>query len=156
MTNLQRGATPQRQSLEALLLARQQFEGNPEGALDEIEHRVRNMLSSEGLRYIGTFLGFKVYEDPTLKADEIRVQNDGQITNKMLDLEKRLSVRSETAATKHDLYKDGDAGLPEAILDRNGQVVLGLCKRCRRGEADLVEPCVISTIADKMKDWSRP
>lgn len=43
---------------------------------------------------------------------------------------------------EHDLWKDGDRNIPESICDGNGQVVLGLCKRCRRGEADLVEPCV--------------
>lgn len=42
----------------------------------------------------------------------------------------------------HDLYKDGDADLPEAILDRNGQVVLGMCKICHKGEIELSEPCV--------------
>lgn len=51
------------------------------------------------MRFIGTFLGFKVYEDPTLQECEIRVQNDAQITNEMLDLEKRLGTLSETPAT---------------------------------------------------------
>lgn len=38
---------------------------------------------------------------------------------------------------KHDLYKTGDAGAPRAILDGNGEVVLGLCKRCGRAEREL-------------------
>lgn len=42
---------------------------------------------------------------------------------------------------EHDLYRDGDVPLPPAILDTNGQVVLGLCRRCGRGESDLTEPC---------------
>jgi hypothetical protein len=41
----------------------------------------------------------------------------------------------------HDLYKDGDPGAPPAILDRNGQVVLGLCKVCNQAEADLTIWC---------------
>jgi hypothetical protein len=38
---------------------------------------------------------------------------------------------------KHDLYKTGDADAPAAILDRNGEVVLSLCRNCKRGEIDL-------------------
>lgn len=54
--------------------------------------------------------------------------------------EHRAAVAAVVAT--HDLYKDGDAGLPSSILDANGQVVLGLCKRCGRGEVELSEPCV--------------
>ena len=49
--------------------------------------------------------------------------------------------RELAALRRHDLYKTGDAGLPETIIDRNGEVVLGLCKRCGKGEADLAEAC---------------
>jgi len=42
-------------------------------------------------------------------------------------------------AQTHTLYKDGDANIPDAILDGNGQVVLGLCKACNRGEVELLE-----------------
>ena len=41
----------------------------------------------------------------------------------------------------HVLWKTGEVGVPSAILDRNGEVVLGLCKICGKGECDLVEPC---------------
>ena len=41
----------------------------------------------------------------------------------------------------HDLYKDGDADAPDSIKDRNGQVVLGLCRKCGRAESELSEPC---------------
>lgn len=43
--------------------------------------------------------------------------------------------------TDHDLYQTGDKDAPPVILDINGEVTLGLCKRCGRGEADLIEPC---------------
>lgn len=46
----------------------------------------------------------------------------------------------------HDLYKTGDKNAPPSILDRNGEVVLGLCKLCGMGEAELVEPCTPSAI----------
>lgn len=41
----------------------------------------------------------------------------------------------------HDLYETGDADAPDAIKDRNGEVVLGLCRRCNKGEIELDEPC---------------
>jgi hypothetical protein len=37
----------------------------------------------------------------------------------------------DTQVKSHDLYKDGDENIPEVILDRNGQVVLSVCKICR-------------------------
>lgn len=43
---------------------------------------------------------------------------------------------------KHDLYKDGDHSIPKEILDRNGQVVLGLCKICDAAEVELEDPCI--------------
>jgi hypothetical protein len=62
----------------------------------------------------------------------------------------RACQRADTAETAlcslrlppaHNLYQEGDPGAPDSIKDRNGEVVLGLCKRCGRGEAELVEPC---------------
>jgi len=41
----------------------------------------------------------------------------------------------------HPLWETGEVGVPSAILDRNGEVVLGLCKVCGRGECELDEPC---------------
>lgn len=52
-----------------------------------------------------------------------------------------VNVRSERVFA-HDLYTDADADPPRAILDRNGSVVLSLCKRCGLGEAELDYPCV--------------
>lgn len=43
---------------------------------------------------------------------------------------------------KHDLYKREDADAPDVIKDRNGDVALGLCRRCGRVESELAEPCV--------------
>ena len=42
---------------------------------------------------------------------------------------------------KHDLYRDGDADAPPQIRDRNGSVVLSLCKRCGMAEAELQSEC---------------
>jgi hypothetical protein len=54
------------------------------------------------MRYIGTFLGFKVYEDPTLKEGEFRVQRDSDLTNEMLALEKHLSAPSAIGTPSDD------------------------------------------------------
>lgn len=37
----------------------------------------------------------------------------------------------------HDLYKTGDSGIPQSILDGNNEVVLSLCRRCGKGESEL-------------------
>ena len=41
---------------------------------------------------------------------------------------------------EHDLYERSDPDAPDVIRDRNGEVVLGLCKRCGRAEIELREP----------------
>jgi len=41
----------------------------------------------------------------------------------------------------HVLFTDADKDRPDVICDRNGQVVLGLCKICGKGESQLEEPC---------------
>ena len=42
----------------------------------------------------------------------------------------------------HDLYKTGDPDAPDCIKDDNGDVALGLCRKCGRGEIELEEPCI--------------
>jgi methyl-accepting chemotaxis protein len=44
---------------------------------------------------------------------------------------------------EHDLYRWGDPDAPSSIKDGNGDIVLALCRRCGRGEAELEEPCNI-------------
>lgn len=51
------------------------------------------------------------------------------------------TAQNALASATHDLWKDGDDGIPDALLDRNGQVVLGQCKNCKRAEMELTEPC---------------
>ena len=52
-----------------------------------------------------------------------------------------VHVRDERSFA-HDLYTEDDEDPPQAILDRNGSVVLSLCKRCGLGEAELDYPCL--------------
>lgn len=47
----------------------------------------------------------------------------------------------------HDLYKTGDVDAPDAIKNNNGEVVLDLCKRCGRAEAELSDPCELNDSA---------
>ena len=43
----------------------------------------------------------------------------------------------DASPRSHQLYEKGDPGIPNSILDSNGDVVLGLCKVCGRGEQEL-------------------
>lgn len=42
---------------------------------------------------------------------------------------------------KHKLYEDGDKDTPIYIKDRNGQVVLAMCKVCGLAEGGLTTDC---------------
>ena len=58
----------------------------------------------------------------------------------------------------HVLWCDGDEDIPDQIKDRNGQVILDLCKNCGRGEVELEEPCSVEMKAkvywrDSTKEW---
>lgn len=45
------------------------------------------------------------------------------------------------AYRSHVLYRTRDKDAPESIKDRNGDVVLSLCRVCGRGEIELAEIC---------------
>lgn len=49
----------------------------------------------------------------------------------------------------HNLFKTGDSDAPPYILDRNGEVVLDMCRRCRKGEIELQEPCEPARVPTK-------
>lgn len=42
---------------------------------------------------------------------------------------------------RHDIIKTGDADAFAAIQDRNGEIVLSYCRRCRCGEGELTTEC---------------
>lgn len=77
-------------------------------------------------------------------ADEIdeslRLKTEGLRAELAAANERIADLRKHNYIT-HDLYATGDADAPDAIKDRNGEVVLDLCRNCGRGEAELEQPC---------------
>jgi hypothetical protein len=57
----------------------------------------------------------------------------------------REHQRKRNNASTHRCYETGMKGVPDCIKDTNGDVVLGLCMNCGRGEIELeMEPCDFS------------
>lgn len=57
--------------------------------------------------------------------------------------------------SKHLFFEKDDAGVPKAILDRNGDVVLGMCKACGQAEGDLEDACPMHGIEPFKKTMGR-
>lgn len=61
----------------------------------------------------------------------------------------------------HTLFKTGDSNAPEGIKDRNGEVVLSMCKVCGKAESELDQPCIKiklyteEEVADLLYDYDR-
>ena len=55
----------------------------------------------------------------------------------------------------HELYKTGDAGAPAAILDRNGEVTLSLCKVCGGAEGAMPTKCPEEMTPEQMAEYER-
>ena len=55
---------------------------------------------------------------------------------------------------RHDLYNTRDKDAPSSIKDGNGEVVLDLCKRCNKGEADLEPSCPFVEIYVSTPPWA--
>lgn len=49
-----------------------------------------------------------------------------------------MSMRNHES---HVLYKSAAEGAPPGILDRNGAVVLNMCRHCGKTESELIDPC---------------
>ena len=52
----------------------------------------------------------------------------------------------------HQMYETGDRDAPSAILDRNGEVVLSLCKICGGAEGAMPTDCPGTTISGQQLD----
>jgi len=44
--------------------------------------------------------------------------------------------------SRHSVYMDGDEGIPEQLLGRNGEVALDMCRHCGKAESELSGPCL--------------
>jgi hypothetical protein len=73
-----------------------------------------------------------VYSHELMEVDEVDHNSFEEIHN---------ALNYKVDINGHECYVDRDKNIPESILDRNGQVVLSVCKICGKGEADLNEEC---------------
>lgn len=62
-----------------------------------------------------------------------------QFARAILTLRPQAAQQATPEPCKHILYKTGDADKPREICDRNGEVVLAMCRICGKAEAELVE-----------------
>lgn len=56
----------------------------------------------------------------------------------------KIETRGRVDNPPHDLFKTDDINCPKQICDSNGEVVLALCKRCGKAEAQLEAYCTQS------------
>jgi len=88
--------------------------------------------------------GYIDYLGSAMSEDELNVLLNA-IGRTMIKVESLDEADDETYALsaqadafcEHELYKKGDAGIPEQIRDRNGDVVLDCCKKCGKAESEL-------------------
>jgi hypothetical protein len=70
-----------------------------------------------------------------------QAHNNSGIKNMTLnDVANRANAfakRFKAGMVEHDFYKTDDVAAPNSIKDRNGEVVLSLCKKCNRAESEL-------------------
>lgn len=54
--------------------------------------------------------------------------------------------------TSHVFYQTGDADVPDSICDRNGEVVLSLCRVCGGAEGSLPTDCPGTFMTEDQQD----
>ncbi|HBS81057.1 MAG TPA: hypothetical protein DD989_20785, partial [Pseudomonas sp.] len=94
---------------------------------------------------LGAELGAAMAENARLRGllRDAAITLDGWRNTDELDelAEKITAALSRQAEPVHDLYRTSDEDAPESIKDRNGEVVLDLCRKCGRGEVELKDGC---------------
>lgn len=78
---------------------------------------------------------------PVGESDSYRAYCDHE-REALLRLLKVIVGIPGTGPNGHTLYQTSDDDTPDTICDSNGEVVLGLCRVCGKGEIELDEPCV--------------
>lgn len=85
--------------------------------------------------------GWSEYEKYDLSDGKSPVQADGSVIDQYGGLHPTASSMAKAYRMAEDcahiLYKTGDADAPNSIKDRNGEVVLDLCRLCGRAETEL-------------------
>lgn len=69
--------------------------------------------------------------------------------------ENQNSNERESAAQmteKHQLYTEADNDAPDSIKNAQGEIVLGLCKKCGKAERELETSCTPATQIDNSKE----
>ena len=88
-----------------------------------------------------TLTAYKALEEALAKQEPNYKALWQQMCERCDELDAKLAKQERGGWHTHDLYTDADKDRPDVICDSNGQVALGLCKRCGRGEAELETPC---------------
>jgi hypothetical protein len=105
---------------------------HPADRINELEQANINLSN----RHCADLDRIKVLDD-ALKCITIYALNDMAGS----EIDSILKKAYRALNKNHTLWKTGEEGCPSAIQDWNGEVVLGLCKVCGKGECELVEPC---------------
>lgn len=88
-------------------------------------------------------------ERDAIKAASVRLDGENERLRKALRYAGECSTLEMVRDTvrgmgEHLLYRAGERDAPSSILDDNGEIVLGLCRRCGKGESELSGPCLPS------------
>ena len=78
-------------------------------------------------RWQHAFRTFERWAEDELREQEIEIAADLKLEQANLQ--------------NHVLFKTGEPDTPDCIKDRNGHVVLNMCRVCGKGEAELSQPC---------------
>lgn len=68
---------------------------------------------------------------------EASLKKHGHVTMSNDEWRDVVTALRSVPSTEHVLYETSDPDRPDVICDGNGEVVLGLCRKCGRGEIEL-------------------
>jgi hypothetical protein len=116
--------------------------GPDQGLQDAIAEAERVLAQQEPDQptYSDKRTGSEIFNDVSGK-EAFRIGPDGRLYIPADQPAQDGGRKSNDNGPGHDLYKTGDVDAPDVIKDGNGEVALGLCRKCGRGEIELTEPC---------------
>lgn len=89
-----------------------------------------------------SWIGIPIDSHRCMRLQDLEITQSLRHRMAASDAAPKANARATSMDTTHALFTDSDADRADVICDRNGQVVLGLCKTCGRAEAELCQPCV--------------